>query len=196
MKVSVKVSGFRELEKALSLLPKAAAKSTLVRVAKKAGQPIADLASGLAPKLTGELSSSIRVGTRVANSVGKKDYAEVMRSGGTRAAARTALLSARSGNAGGSFAIAYVGPEKAKTKSDAIKRIVQEFGSSKMPPSPYMRPAWDAKKMEAFDIIRNELASEIIATAKRIGKSRSLRYTDAIKSEASMAALMAHELGG
>lgn len=196
MKVSIKVAGFRELDKALSLLPKAAAKSTLIRAAKQGAEPIAAMASALAPRDTGELSQSLRISTRLANSVGKKDYAEVMKAGGSRVEARAALISARSGNAGGSFALVYVGPEKAKTKGDAIKRLAQEFGTRKMRPSPYMRPAFDAKAGEAVEIIRRVLATEIINTAKRIGKSKSARYTDAIKLEASMAALFAHELGG
>lgn len=196
MKVSVKISGLKELDKALALLPKAAAKSTLTRLVKMAGEPIAQAASSMAPRETGELSSSIKVSTRIVNSVGKKDYASVMKAGGSKKEARSALLSARAGGVSDSFVIAYVGPEKAKTKGDAIKRIVQEFGSRKMSAHPYMRPAWEAKKNEALRIIRDGLASEIIQTARRIGKSKSARYTDAIKLSASMAALSAYDLGG
>jgi len=192
VRLNVKISGMKELDHALSFLPKAAAKSTLVRVAKKAGQPIADLASDLAPVDTGELSSSVSVGTRISNRIGKKEYAQVMQSGGTKEEARSALIAARAGTSG-SFAVVYVGPKKARTKRDAIKRIVQEFGSKRMRPKAYMRPAWDAKKNEALRIIQTDLGKEIIATARRIGKSKSARYTDAIKSSASVAAMLAAE---
>jgi hypothetical protein len=196
MRVSVTATGFKELDAALAQLPKAAAKRTLQRTLVKAGQPIADEATALAPRDTGELAGSLAVSTRIANNVGKAEFAAVMRAGGTRSEARGAMIAARRASAGeGSFAMAFVGPEKAKTKAAAIKRIVMEFGSVKrnIAPRPYMRPAWDTKQGEALDIVKRELGNEIIATARRLGRSK--RQSAQVKFGASMAALMAHEAG-
>lgn len=187
-------TGFKELDTALALLPKAAAKRTLQRTLLKAGQPIADAAQAGAPVDTGELRDSIKVGTRIGNNVGKAEFHAVMKGGGSKGDALAAMRNARRDANGGTFAVVFVGPEKAKTKRAAVKRIVQEFGSVRQAPQPYLRPAWDAEKMNALSICRNELAGEIIATAKRLGKSK--RQSAAVKDSASVAALMAHELGG
>ena len=170
--------GFSDLDKALGLLPKSAARATLRRVLVKAGQPIADRAQSLAPRDTGELSESIKVSTKVKNDIGRAEYAAVMRAGGTKAEAGAAMRAARSASPGQSFAVVLVGPEDAKTKKDAIKRIVQEFGSVTQQPNPYMRPAWDERKREALEIIKSELGAEIVKTARRIGKSKSRSTQD------------------
>lgn len=194
MKLYMRATGFKELDAALGQLSKAAAKRTLLRTLAKAAQPIANAAQANAPVETGALRSSIKVGTRIGNNVGRAEFAEVMRGGGSKGQALAAMRDARRNADGGTFAMAFVGPEKAKSKRFAIKAIVQEFGSVKQAPQPYLRPAWDAEKMNALAICRRELAGEIIATAKRIAKSK--RQSLAVKNAASMAALMAHELGG
>lgn len=176
MSVRVSVSGLRELDAALGELPKATARNVLKRVLIKAGQPVADAASALAPKDTGELSASIKVGSKISNAVGNAEFAAVMRGGGTKAEAVSALRGARRAAAGqGSFAVAYIGPTKAKSKKDAIKRIVQEFGSSVQPGKPYLRPAWDGNKTKVLDIIKSDLGDEIIKTAKRAAKRKAAK---------------------
>lgn len=173
MTTVVKVEGLRELDRALGELTKSAARATLHRVLKKAGAPIAAEASRLAPRKSGELSRSVKVSTRIKNTTGNAEYSAVLRSGGSKEQAVAAMRSAR--RAGGkSFGQVYVGPERAKTRRAAIKRIVQEFGSVKQAPRPYMRPAWEAKKAEALSIIKRDLGAEIIATAKR-ARVRALR---------------------
>lgn len=194
MSVSVKVSGFRELDRALALLPKAAAKATLIRTLKKAAQPMADHASALAPVDTGELRSSIIVSSKLANNIGKREFHEVMKAGGTRKEAGKAMHLARSTAQGQSFAVVYMGPSQAKSKRDGIKRMAQEFGTIRHAPNPYMRPAWEAKKMSSLEIIRRELAQEIMNTARRIGVSKRASYTAEIKASASTAAMLASEV--
>lgn len=61
----MKVTGFKDLEKALMELPKATAKASVRRVLKKAAQPIADAGAGNAPKREGDLIASYGVGTRL-----------------------------------------------------------------------------------------------------------------------------------
>lgn len=195
MSVTIKMSGFKELDQALAQLPKAAAKATMMRALTKAAQPIADAAQANAPVLSGELRDSIVVSSRLTNSVGKREFHEVMKAGGTRKEAGQAMRAARSTLQGQSFAVVFVGPSKAKSRRDGIKRYAQEFGTVHHAPNPYMRPAWDSESRTSLDIIRSELGKEIIATARRIGKSRRASYTTEIKNSAAIAALMAHEVG-
>lgn len=171
----VKVEGLRELDQALGQLTKATARNVLKRVAVKAGQPIAEAARRFAAKATGELAGSIAVSSKIKNTVGNAEFAAAMRAGLGKDAAVKALRGARRAARGkGSFAVVHVGPRQARTKKDAIKRIVNEFGSIKMAAQPYMRPAWDGEKYNALDIIKNELGGEIQKAAARAAK-RALR---------------------
>lgn len=69
--LTVKVSGLRDLEKAMMELKPAAAKAVTRRVAKKALQPIADKARTLAPEDDGNLKAAISVSTRVRKGISK-----------------------------------------------------------------------------------------------------------------------------
>ncbi len=171
MRVTVRVDGLKELDAALGELSKATARNVLKRVLKRAGQPIADAAKSYAPKDTNELAESIVVSPKIKNTVGNDEFAKAMKAGLGKDAAVSALRGARRAAKGeGSFAIVYVGPTQAKTKRNAIKRIVQEFGSRKMPAHPFMRPAWDSQKERALDIIKSDLGAEILKTAARVAK--------------------------
>lgn len=55
----------------------------------------------------------------------------------------------------------HVGPGRAP------KAHLQEFGSRRHGPQPYLRPAWDLGKARALDSIKGDLADEIAAAAKR-----------------------------
>lgn len=171
MKTVVHVHGLKELDARLGQLTKATARNVLRRVLVKAGQPIADAAKAIVHRDTGELHDSITVSSRIKNTTGNAEYNAVMRDGGTKEEAGAALREARAASRGtGSFAEVQVGPAQARTKQDAIKRIVEEFGSVDRPPHPYMRPAWEAKKGEALNVIKRELGGEIDKAVARIAK--------------------------
>jgi HK97 gp10 family phage protein len=191
MSVSVQVSGLKELDRALGELPKSVAKATLVRTLKKAGEPIAQAARAAAPIDDGTLRDSIVVSARLKNKVGMAEFGAAMRAGLGIKTARAALRDARRAAGGKSFAEMYVGP--ARGKGVIRYAHLQEFGTSKHAAHPYMRPAWDAEKDNALRIIRAELGNEIIKAARRVGRSK--RYGADIKYRASMAALMAYEIG-
>lgn len=176
MKTTVKVEGLSDLDASLGELTKATARSVLRRVLMKAGQPMAETAAALAPKDTLELSQSITVSPKIKNDVGRAEYHEVMQNFGTKEEAVAALRSARRAAKGaGSFVEVYVGPARADTKANAIKRIVAEFGSVKQPPHPYMRPAFDQNKDRALQIIREELGGEIAKAAARARKRAAIK---------------------
>lgn len=60
-----KLEGLKELDEALSELPKATARNVLLRTLKEQGQPIADAGEANAPRLTGKLADSYTVGTKL-----------------------------------------------------------------------------------------------------------------------------------
>jgi HK97 gp10 family phage protein len=188
MSITVSTSGFRALDQALGELPKSTARSVLVRTLKKAGKPIADEASRLAPVDTGKLRDRIIVSARLKNKAGAAEYHAALRDGLGKAAAVSALRDARRG-AKGSFAEMFVGPARGVL---AYAHLV-EFGTVKVPPKPFMRPAWDGNKRQALDIIRRELGTEIIMAAKRLARSKT-KSAD-VKYRASLAAMMAVEAG-
>lgn len=190
MAMTVTTSGFKALDQALAELPKATARNVLHRTLRKAGQPIADEASRLAPVDSGKLAGRIAVSTRLKNKVGSAEFSAAMRSGLGKQAAVSALRQARRDARGqGSFAEMFVGPARGVL---AYAHLV-EFGTVKMAPKPFMRPAWDARQREALDIIRRELGNEIIMAARRLGRSK--KKSDDVKYRASIAALLAAEAG-
>jgi HK97 gp10 family phage protein len=183
----VKLSGFADLDKALGELPRATAKSVLIRTLRKAGEPIAEAARQLVPVDRGDLKESIIVSARLKNPVGKTEFAAAMKAGLGKAAAVGALRDARRAAGGGSFAEMFVG-------AGALPHAhMIEFGTEKMAAQPFLRPAWDAERRGALDIIKKELGTEIIMAAKRIAKNK--RKSADVKYRASLAAMMAAEQG-
>lgn len=179
--MTFKIEGLRELEAKLMLLKPATGKAALRRAGNKAMQPMADLAKRFAPELTGELSGSIKTGARAQGAgaqIGKSEYAAVMRAGGSRSEASAALRAARRTAKASSNAASvelFMGPTKAKTKKDAIKRIAQEFGTRKMAAQPYMRPAWDMDKEAMLARVVREMRIEIDKTLVRAARRGALR---------------------
>jgi HK97 gp10 family phage protein len=178
MSVKVKVEGLKELDAALGELTKATARNVLRRVLKRAGQPIADAARGKVPVDTGKLRDSIIVGTKLASSQdsGKAAFASVMRGGGSREEARSALIAANKAAKGGAaFAEMFVGPDNRPAAhlvefgtGERFHRSGKSGGS--VAPQPYMRPAWDGEKGRALEIIKDDLGDEIMKAAERAAK--------------------------
>ena len=164
LRVTTKVEGLRELDAALGEFKKPTARAILRRTLLKAADPMVEMASRLAPDdpATGapDLHSTIIASSRVRNTIGNAEFSAVLSGGGTRAEARAALIDARRAAGEGSFAEVYVGPA-AGSKRNAIKAIVQEFGSVNQAAQPYMRPAWEATKQQILDSIKGLLKIEI-----------------------------------
>lgn len=188
MSLRVSISGLAELDKALAELPKATARNVLKRTLDKAAQPVVDEAKMMVPVNTGALRDSIIASTKIKNKTGSAEYSSAMRAGLGKDAARAALLAARrAGKGQGSFAETFIGP--ARGKGVIRYAHIVEFGSVDTPPQPYMRPAWEAKRMQALDIIKSELGNEIIKAARRLGRSK--KQSVEVKYRASIAAMMA-----
>jgi HK97 gp10 family phage protein len=139
----VHIEGLKELDDALAALPEATAKNVLRRILREAGQPIDDAWRQAAPVLSGELSKSGGVSTKLT---------------------RRQASSAKEGK---SYVEIYVGP------GPNPQSVLQEFGTATQPPQPYLRPAWESNKERALDIIVNGLRGEILKAATRLAKKRA-----------------------
>lgn len=140
-------SGFKELYRAIEHLPDTVAKKELEPLLVKSLMPMRDLARAIAPDdpLTGppySLPQSIQVRRR-------------QRSGGARRDRALGKYDAR----------AYMGP----TGGGYPQAIMQEFGTIHMRASPYMRPAFEAKKRQTLEIIRAGLAKRLMLIANKYG---------------------------
>lgn len=147
---SVSVEGLRELDAALGELPKATGKNVLRRILKKAGKPIADDANARAPDDPDtEGGDNLNQSYKVSTSLNKAQK--------------------RARGKSSSFVEAYVG------STQPGKAVGQEFGVpvSNVPAQSHFRPAWDANKTEALDIIKRDLGDEIVKSAKRLAKKRA-----------------------
>ncbi len=143
---TVKLTGFKELERELENLSKAAGKGVLRRSLKKAAQPIADTANAIAPVGdTSEpgLSESVVYSTRL-NRRQTGLHRKMFRD--DRAAVE-----------------GFVG-----TNDPA--GVQQEFGNINHGPQPFMRPAWDQEALPTLDRLGDNLWTELqksIARAER-----------------------------
>jgi len=147
-KTTVHVEGLRELDAALGELPKTTGKAVLRRVLKKAGQPIADDMRAKAPDdpVThgNDLRSSIAVSTKLSK--------------------RQAKLHRKMFKNDKASAEVFVGA------GPLPYAHLQEFGTAHHGPQAFARPAWDANKGRALDIIANDLGGGIMKAAKRLAK--------------------------
>lgn len=177
MSMSVKLDGLEEFEKALAELAKSTSRGVLERSLRKAAAPMLARAKQYAPSNSGDLEASLAIGRNVKGDPGKAAFARVMRSGGTRAEARGALLSAQR-DAGISFAQLYLGPRLGKgggshahlVELGTGPRYQKETGKfvGEMPPDPFLRPAFDSEAKPTIDRLKPILWDEIDKTAKRV----------------------------
>lgn len=142
MKVTTRVEGLRELDRALGELPKASAKGVLRRVGLKALKPMAETARRLAPDdpaTSGkDLKASITVGTKL-----------------TQRQARALRK-----DEGKAFVTVHMGTADPSG-------LFQEFGTVNHGPQSFMRPAFQSEARGAIAIVAKELGGEIVKTAKR-----------------------------
>lgn len=154
--MKVRLSGFRELERALNELPKATGKNVLRRTAKGALEPMADSAAAKAPTDEGKLAFSITVSekrTRRAKGGGAK-----LVGGRWRSDASTGIEMAM-GPGGGLGVLQYA--------------AFVEFGTVDTSAQPYMRPAWDSGADTALEYVKENLGSEIARAAAKLAKKRA-----------------------
>lgn len=137
MQVKVKLSGMREVEKALAQVKQSTAKNKVRKILREAGEPVARAARALAPRDELDLVESIDV-SPILNRSQRKQHRK------------------------GYFADVemHIGP------SGLVQGVMQEFGTFKEPAQPFMRPAWDANEMKTLDYIGAKLWQEVEKAAK------------------------------
>jgi HK97 gp10 family phage protein len=139
--VTIRVEGLRELEAALSGLPKSTGKAVLRRTAIKALEPFDKAWRAKAPHLTGALEESGGIGTRLT-----KRQARLNRKREDKASVEV-----------------YAG-------ANDPAAVQQEFGNVNDPPQPFMRPAWDETSSEVLAIVELELGGKIEKAAQRLAR--------------------------
>lgn len=135
----VTLEGLSDLDTALGELKLSTAKGVLRRVGAKALAPFDEAWRARAPRRTGQLAESGDVGTKLSRR--QRAEAELERD---------------------SFVEVFAGP------GPNPQAIQDEFGNRHQPATPYVRPAWDATKDRALEIVSEELGGEIEKTAARV----------------------------
>lgn len=138
--MKVRLEGFAELDKALAELSTAAGKGVLRRTLKKAATPLAELASGMAPRDSGDLSESFIYSTKL----------NKRQAGMHRKMFRDNKASVEG----------FVG-------SNDPAAVQQEFGNINHGPQPALRPAWDQDALPLLDRLGKDLAIEVEKSVKR-----------------------------
>lgn len=153
----IKLTGARELERALRELPKRTGKAALRRALKKTAQPIEVTAEQYATRAKPELAArGISISTRLSRRQKR----------GRQTDRNTVQM--------------YVGAHSARY---GLAHLF-EFGTAqrhhksgkstgRMRPQPFMRPAWDANKGRLLDTLGRELWTEVDKAAKRLAKRRA-----------------------
>lgn len=144
MKTTVSVDGLRELDAALSDLPKATGKNVMRRALRKVAEPIAADMKSMAPVDEGDLRDGIGVGTKL-----------------TRRQASQHRKMFRDDKASVEMFVGAGAHPQAH---------LREFGGDGNAPHPFARPAWDRHKGQAVDTIKAELWGEIDKAAKRLAR--------------------------
>jgi HK97 gp10 family phage protein len=144
--LTFKVEGFAELDRALDHLPQVARRRGLEPLLVRALEPMKETAVYLAPDdpLTGPPWDL------------KSSIEVSTKRRGVKAFERL------------DAAIAYMGP----TRHGYPQAVFQEFGTVNMVATPYMRPAFDADKGKALEIIKKGFAAQVEAAVRKYGRRR------------------------
>lgn len=158
MSVSVKVSGLKELAKRMQDLDKKVRNRISAKAMRAGGRIVRDTARAKAPVLQesvphrrkGTLKRSIVERTKVGRNGKTTTYIAVKNLSGKQ----IAKFKGKSGKSG------------AKNPNDPYYWRFVEFGTSKMPAKPFMRPAFEQSKNQAANEIIRTLRSEILNEGK------------------------------
>jgi HK97 gp10 family phage protein len=165
-KQTLRLEGLSDLKEAMQDLTKATQGNVLKRAVMAGGAVIAEDATARAPVDDGDLKRNILVSRAKIISPGKAAFAQAMRETGDRGIAAQAARNAnRTAGGSGRAATCKVGPTKSVGQG-----ILQEFGTAHHRPQPFMRPAWDTKKVEAAETVKTALAEEIQKAVDRAAR--------------------------
>lgn len=159
--MQLKVEGLAELAKALSELPQELSGKNggpLRKAIGRAAVVIRDEARRRAPVRSGVLRENIVAARHRKSKQGNEGYFVEVRRKKRRYANTKA--NRQKGRVGGVYS--YAG--------EAYYGMMVELGTKHMRARPFLRPAFEAKKVEAAEVFRAEFAKAIAAAAKKVGR--------------------------
>lgn len=155
----VKIEGLKELDEALKDLSRVTAGNAVKRALARAAAPILATAKALVPVDTGKLRDSLVISAKLS-----KRQTRIQR----RIDAK-----GRSEGGGKSTKTIYVG-------AGALPHAhLQEFGTVRHGPQPFLRPAWEQNKMTALNGLKAALWIEISKSAERARRKNAARIAKA-----------------
>lgn len=157
---TIEVKGLKELSIALRALPRELASKgggPLRSAIFQAAKVIRDEAIRRAPERTGNLKRNIVAARMRKTKQGTQGYFVEVRRKKRKYAATKANV--RTGKAGKSYDV-----------REAYYGMMVELGTEKMPAQPFLRPAFESKKLEAVAKFREAFAAAIQRAAKKVAK--------------------------
>ena len=142
MAETVKIEGLRELQAAMRDLPRKLQRQTVQRALREAAKPIHADARSRVPVQTGAVRRQIAI---------QRSRKFTGRDGVFGVVVRVRAMNKRM---------------RAKGHTDPFYWKFLEFGTSKMPAQPFMRPAFEGNKQRAIEIIKLALARGIERAAR------------------------------
>lgn len=150
---TVKITGLKELNDALKELPDRIAKNTLRGAVAAGAAVIRKEARNKAPVYTGSVADGHPPPGTLRRSVYQKQIREL-----SSVVKQTFFVGVRTGAAA------------AKKGLDAFYWRFVEFGTQKMAARPFLRPAFETKKLEAIEAIKQYLAARIPREVEKLKK--------------------------
>jgi HK97 gp10 family phage protein len=158
--ISVQITGLKELQKALNELPKEIQGRPLRSAVSAAAKVIVDDVKARVPVgETGNLKTAVyRYRSRRNSATGRETFFVGIRQG--KAQYKDTAYNRRKGRVGKNY----------KTAGEAYYWRFLEFGTAKMQAKPFLRPAFEANKSRAVDVMKERLGKAIQTQAKKLAK--------------------------
>jgi HK97 gp10 family phage protein len=158
--ITVQITGLKELQNALNQLPKEIQGRPLRSAVSAAAKVIVDDVKARVPVgETGNLKTAVyRYRSRRNSATGKETFFVGIRQG--KAQFKDTAYNRRRGRVGKSY----------KTAGEAYYWRFLEFGTAKMQAKPFLRPAFEANKSRAVEVIKDRLGKSIQTQAKKLAK--------------------------
>lgn len=160
MALTFKLEGLEDLAKAFEQLTRATQRNVLRRILTRAGEVFADEAASRAPVLSGRLAFSIVVSPNRTRRHRGQSGVEFL---GVDAGGRRVFRAERKF----SYEV-YVGPGSGLGVLPYAS--FAEYGTAATSAHPYMRPAYDVRRVQVLEMIKSDLATEINKAAARAAR--------------------------
>lgn len=158
--ITVQITGLKELQKALEQLPKEIQGRPLRSAVSAAAKVIVDDVKTRVPVgETGNLKTAVyRYRSRRNSATGRETFFVGIRQG--KAQYKDTAYNRRKGRVGKNY----------KTAGEAYYWRFLEFGTAKMQAKPFLRPAFEANKSRAVEVMKDRLGKSIQTQAKKLAK--------------------------